>query len=196
MKNKQDQQIGTERLCTDQPLCSQNRIFNALNNLNMLRTPLLLFTLLFAFSTFSQSDTSETNSLYNKILNLDQTVRNDPARQVSNFNPSDTASLPIGIVREIGETIYIICIDSAYFTPQGAFFNVYMALDFPNTDKDVAFAAKGIQFNPQGVIVSNGARLQLISEQVVNLGPNTQMVFKDDGNNFIEWDCNGYKQTG
>lgn len=159
---------------------------------------LLLILLLFATPTFSQNsqDTTGISGLYNKIISLDETVRNNPNRQVSNFNPSDTASLPIGIVKEIGQTKYIICIDSAYFTPQGAFFNVYMALDFPNTTKKIAFAAKGIQFNPQGVIVSNGARLQLVSQQVVNIGPKTQMVFKNDGQNFIEWDCNGYKQAG
>lgn len=161
----------------------------------------LLFGLLlfFASSSFAQTapnDTTGINALYNKILNLDETVRNEPSRQVSNFNPSDTASLPIGIVKEIGNSIYIICIDSAWFTPQGAFFNVYMALDFPNSPKKIAFAAKGIQFNPEGVIVSNGARLELVSEQVVNIGPKTQMVFKNDGQNFIEWDCNGYKQAG
>lgn len=155
----------------------------------------LAILLLIGNSAFSQ-DTSGVNALYNKILNLDDKVRNNPNRQVSNFNPSDTASLPIGIVKEIGQTKYIICIDSAYFTPQGAFFNVYMALDFPNSPQKIAFAAKGIRFNPQGVIVSNGARLQLVSQQVVNLGPKTQMVFKNDGQNFIEWDCNGYKQAG
>ena len=37
----------------------------------------------------------------------------------------------------------------------------------PNSPKKIAFAAKGIQFNPQGVIVSNGARVQLVSQQVV-----------------------------
>ncbi len=164
------------------------------------RMPKLLFALLLLFTTptftFSQTDSSAINALYNKILNLDETVRNEPNRQVSNFNPSDTASLPIGIVKEIGQTIYIICVDSAWFTPQGAFFNVYMALDFPNSPRKIAFAAKGIQFNPEGVIVSNGSRLELVSQQVVNLSPNTQMVFKDDGQNFIEWDCNGYKQAG
>lgn len=160
---------------------------------------LLGFILFFTTPIFAQTtpnDTTGINALYNKIINLDETVRNEPNRQVSNFNPSDTASLPIGIVREIGNTIYIICVDSAWFTPEGAFFNVYMAMDFPNSGKKIAFAAKGIQFNPEGVIVSNGARLELVSEQVVNIGPKTQMVFKDDGQNFIEWDCNGYKQAG
>ncbi len=160
----------------------------------------VLFCIFFLFTTptYSQNsqDTTGVNALYNKIISLDNKVRNNPSLQVSNFNPADTASLPIGIVKEIGNRYYIICVDSAYFTPQGAFFNVYMAMHVPNSPKRVAFAAKGIQFNPQGVIVSNGARLQLVSEQVVNLGPKLQMLFKDDGQNYIEWDCNGYKQAG
>lgn len=89
---------------------------------------LLIILLLFTTPTLCQTDSSEISNLCNRILTLDQTIRNDPSRQVSNFNPSDTASLPLGIVKQIRQTIYIICIDSAYFTPQGAFFNVYMAL--------------------------------------------------------------------
>ena len=69
---------------------------------------------------------------YNRILSLDEEIRNNPGAQANNFNPEDSASLPIGIVKEIGNTIYIICIDSARFTPQGAFFSVYMAMDFPD----------------------------------------------------------------
>jgi hypothetical protein len=176
---------------------------NGLGNLSsqIFDMPLLPFLLLLFFATptlgqSSQDTTDQLEGLYNKILNLDDKVRNDPNRQVSNFNPSDTASLPIGIVQEIGESKYIICIDSAYFTNQGAFFNVYMALDFPGADQPVAFAAKNIQFNPQGVIVSNGARLQLVSQQVISINPKMKIVFKNDGQNFIEWDCNGYKQAG
>lgn len=167
-------------------------IFAAMKNLS-----LLFFILFLAMNcSYGQVDTSAIQNLYDRIISLDEKVRNDPTSQVSNFNPSDSASLPIGIVREIGNTIYAICIDSARFTPQGAFFSVYMAMDFPGADRKIAFAAKNIQFNPQGVIVGNGARLNLISRQVINLGPKTQLVFKDDGENFIEWDCNGYKQTG
>jgi len=162
-----------------------------------------LLVLLISFGSYGQQDTtsvpqdsSAIQGLYNRILSLDQEIRNNPLMQTLNFNPLDTASLPVGIVKEIGNVIYVICIDSAKFTPQGAFFNVYMALDFPDSPKKVAFAAKNIQFNPQGVIVSNGARLQLVSQQVLNLGPKVQMIFKNNGKNFIEWDCNGYKQAG
>lgn len=157
----------------------------------------LLILLFFSdFACCQVEDTSAISNLYNHILNLDNQIRNDQSKQTSTFNPSDSSSLPIGIVKEIGETKYIICIDSAYFTPNGAFFNVYMALDFPNSDKPLAFAAKGIQFNPKGVSVANGARLELISQQVVNLGPKVQAVFKGDGQNFVEFDCNGYKLAG
>jgi len=171
-----------------------------MRTLHILSTLILLLN---TFTSFSQSDTSSVSTdtsgiqkLYNRILTLDEEIRNNPNMQTSNFSSLDSTSLPIGIVKEIGNTKYIICIDSAKFTPQGASFNVYMALDFPDSPNKIAFAAKNIQFNPQGVIVSNGARLQLVSEQVVNLGPKMQMVFKNDGKNFIEWDCNGYKQAG
>lgn len=157
----------------------------------------LIICFLFTVSASkAQEDTAATNNLYNRILSLDEEVRNDPSRQTTNFNPSDTASLPIGIVREIGNTKYIICIDSAYFTPDGAFFNVYMAMDFPRAESKIAFAAKGIQFNPKGVSVANGARLELVTKQVVNIGPKHQLVFKNDGKNFVDFDCNGYKQAG
>jgi hypothetical protein len=157
---------------------------------------LLLFIPLFALNSYSQEDSSAIQNLYDRIISLDEEISNNPQKQTNNFNPSDSASLPIGIVKEIGNTIYIICIDSARFTPQGAFFSVYMALDFPNSDKKIAFAAKNVQFNPQGVIVGNGSRLQLVSEQAIDLGPKTQLVFRDDGQNFIEWDCNGYDKAG
>ncbi|MDA7762197.1 hypothetical protein N8927_03270 [Crocinitomicaceae bacterium] len=161
----------------------------------------------FSLSCFAQTGTTSNNdtipmdssgvsALYNRIISLDEEIRNNPGAQANNFNPQDSATLPIGIVKEIGNTIYIICIDSARFTPQGAFFSVYMAMDFPGADRKIAFAAKNIQFNPQGVLLGNGSRLQLVSEQVVALGPKTDLVFKADGQNFIEWDCNGYKQSG
>lgn len=155
--------------------------------------PFLSF--LFCLNFFAQTDTT-TSALERHIFALHERVMNDPSIQSDYFNPQDSASLPVGIVKQIGGTIYAICIDSAFYTPQGAYFNVYMAMDFPGSERKIAFAAKNIHFNPQGVLVSQGARLQLVSRKTVNLGANAQLVFKDDGLNFIEWDCNGYKQAG
>lgn len=159
-----------------------------------MRLLVLLLLTLCVFPVVAQQDTTQ-QGLYNKIISLDEQLRNDPSKLTSNFTPSDTSSLPIGIVRQIGATEYIIAIDSAWFTPDGAFFNVYMAINPPKADKPIAFAAKGIQFNPKGVSVANGAKLELISEQVVKVGPNFEMVFKNDGQNYVEFDCNGYKLT-
>ncbi|MES2555561.1 MAG: hypothetical protein V4604_05380 [Bacteroidota bacterium] len=160
-----------------------------------MKLPLLILFLCFASFLHAQTDTT-TTALERKIFALNDRVINDPSLQTDHFSSGDSSSLPIGIVRNIGNVIYAICIDSAYYTPDGAYFNAYMAMDFPGCDRKIAFYAKNVHFNPQGVIVSQGARLQLASEKRVNLGPNAHLVFKNDGNNFIEWDCNGYKQAG
>ncbi|MGV6860476.1 MAG: hypothetical protein ACWA41_01825 [Putridiphycobacter sp.] len=110
-----------------------------------------------------------------------------------NLSIDSTASLPIGIVKIIGGTKYIIAIDSAEFTPTGAYFNAYMALDFPGSDERIAFAAKHIKFNPKGVIGGEQAKLALVSEHYINLGPKNKLHLPSDGSNYIEWDCNGFK---
>ncbi len=152
----------------------------------------LTVILFFKSSVFAQNDSTKANA----ILALCERIENDENLHSDRFNTNSKPTLPIGIVRKIGNTMYIICIDSAKYTTQGAFFNVYMALDLPGAGRKVAFEAKNIQFNPKGVIGGSGARLQLVSKATVSLGPNMQMIFKDDGYNFIEWDCNGYQKAG
>lgn len=119
----------------------------------------------------------------------------DPSKQVGNLNPDSIPSLPIGLMKEINGTKYIIAIDSAEFTPQGAYFNAYMALEFPGADHPLAFAAKHIKFNPEGVVGGDLAKLQLVSEHVLSLGPNSELYLPPNGNNYIEWDCNGFKSV-
>ncbi len=159
-----------------------------------------LFLTLIAVIIFSnaqgQTDSTSTNTLYNHILSLDSTIRNDLSKQTTSFNPTDTSSLPIGIVTDIGGVKYAICIDSARFSPTGAEFSVYMAMDFPGAGRKIAFAAKNIKFNPKGVLVSQGTRLKLVSQDTVNLGPNASLIFKNDGGNFINWNCEGYQSCG
>lgn len=144
------------------------------------------------FKFFAQEDSLKVN----RILALCERIENDERFQNNPTSQSSNSTLPIGIMQQVGNTMYIICIDSARYTTDGAYFNVYMALDFPGADRKIAFEAKNIKFNPKGVIGGTGARLQLVTEQKVNLGPNMQLVFKNDGFNYIEWDCNGYSQAG
>lgn len=112
---------------------------------------------------------------------------------VDNFIDDTTATLPVGIRKEIGGTIYIIAIDSAEFTPEGAYFNAYMAMQFPGADERIAFAAKHIKFNPKGVLGGEQAKLALVSEHYINMGPNNILHLPDDASNYVEWDCNGFK---
>jgi hypothetical protein len=118
---------------------------------------------------------------------------NNPDSQVGNFSADSLASLPIGIRKEIAGTTYIIAIDSAEFTPTGAYFNAYMAMEFPGCDERIAFAAKHIKFNPKGVLGGEQAKLALVSEHRIAMGPNSTLYLPKDGSNYVEWDCNGFK---
>ncbi len=117
-------------------------------------------------------------------------------RITGNISPDSLSSLPVGIMKEIGNTRYIIAIDSAKFLPDGAFFNAYMAIEFPGSGKRLAFAARNIKFNPSGVVGGNQARLVLVSDHTITLTPDLKLHIPADGNNFIEWDCNGFKGIG
>ncbi len=120
---------------------------------------------------------------------------NRPDMQTYNLDVDSSASLPIGIVKEIGGVKYIIAIDSAEFLPNGAYFNAYMALEFPGAQERIAFAANHIKFNPLGVTGGEQAKLMLVSEHNIKLGPKNVLHLPADGSNYIEWDCNGYKSV-
>lgn len=111
---------------------------------------------------------------------------------VDQIDANALTSLPIGIVREIGATRYIIAIDSAIFKPTGAYFNAYFAIEFPNTDKRVCFAGKNIKFNPQGVIGGEQSKLVLVSEHQFKISPKINLHLIPDGKNYVEWNCEGF----
>jgi len=119
----------------------------------------------------------------------------DPERQVGNMNPDSLPSLPVGIVKTVGQTDIIIAIDSAYFLPDGAYFSAYLALDFPGADEKLAFAAKDIKFNPKGIIGGEQSKLILVSRHLIELGPNTHLLLENDGQNFVSWSCNGFESV-
>lgn len=115
---------------------------------------------------------------------------------VSQLDPSQLSTLPIGIVREIDGKSFIIAVDSARITPQGGFFSAYAAVKLPNTADDdfLAFAAKNVSFKPNGGIgVSSATRLLLVSERTIQINEKVKLRLLADGNNYIEWDCNGFQ---
>ncbi len=166
---------------------------------------LIVFTISMGYTSWAQNtptaDSASLSAMRSRALALDSMVRNNPDMQTSSIagNP-DGLTLPIGIVKELSPNgvIAIICIDSARFTPNGATFDVYMALDWPGTKGKLAFAAKGISFNPKGVMPGSSANevsLKLIGDQTLQLGPKNKLIFKGDGTNFINWNCDGYQSA-
>jgi hypothetical protein len=81
-----------------------------------MKQSLLILSFLFSFGAFTQTDTT-TSNLEQYIFAIHERVINDPSMQSDYFNPQDTASLPIGMVKQIGSVIFAICIDSAYYAP-------------------------------------------------------------------------------
>lgn len=106
-----------------------------------------------------------------------------------------SASLPIGIYKQIGQATYIIAVDSARFLPAGASCSAYMAIALPGMADSIAFAAKNIGINPKGVLSGNvgSSRLLLVSNHRIKLSPKITMVLKNDGHNYVEWNCNGFQ---
>lgn len=138
------------------------------------------------FSTLRAQELS-----YDEVLAVTDKVQQEQ-RFVGALSESHLHSLPIGIIKQIGETRYLIAIDSAYFTPQGAYFHAYMAIEFPGTDKKIAFAARNIKFNPSGVMGGPQSRLSLVSDHRISISNQLELHLPPDGTNYVEWNCNGF----
>ncbi|MBD0254887.1 MAG: hypothetical protein ICV83_04135, partial [Cytophagales bacterium] len=116
----------------------------------------------------------------------------DEGRTVDHLTEDQLADLPVGIARKIGETTYIIAIDSAYSDERGWFLSAYASLTLPGATQPVAFAARNIAFSQGGLRATNQARLVLVSPQTVPLR-DMELVLPADGHNYVEFDCNGFK---
>lgn len=143
-------------------------------------------------SLFSQTTPPQNNPLANEVFSICNKVTSEN-RYAGNFPADSTVSLPIGIVKNLGGTQYVIAVDSARFLPNIALCSAYMAIDLPGTLDKIAFAAKNIGVNPKGVMSTNNSRLVLVSEHHIRISQNVMMILKKDGTNYIEWDCNGFK---
>jgi hypothetical protein len=153
--------------------------------------PLIICLLVFAHMRLTAQQDSIADPLQSYILSLSNKVETEN-KLVGNMNPDSAANLPFGIVKEIGATRYIICIDSAKYLSNAAFMSAYMAMEFPGSQQKICFSAQNIAFNPKGVMPGPNTKLVLVSEHRISLGPKITMVLKPDGYNYVEWDCNGF----
>lgn len=141
--------------------------------------------------SFSQSD-STSNPKIDKVISMVNTVETNN-NFLDQLSPDSNVVLPFGIIKKIGEARYVVAIDSVNFKPGGAYFCAYAAIDFPGSSKKLAFEALNIKFNPKGVVGGNQARLMLVSEHSIKINNTVTLKLKPDGQNFVEWDCNGFK---
>lgn len=148
------------------------------------------FILILSENIFGQND-SIIDPLQSYILSLQNKIETED-RTVGNMNPDSVANLPFGIVKEVGATRYIVCIDSAKFGNNSAHMSAYMAMEFPGAQQKLCFSAQNVAFNPKGVMPGPNTKLVLVSEHRISLGPKVTMVLKPDGFNYVEWDCNGF----
>lgn len=153
--------------------------------------PLTIIIFLFAILRLSAQQDSIADPLQSYILSLSNKVETED-KLVGNMNPDSAANLPFGIVKEIGATRYIVCIDSAKYVSNAATMSAYMAMEFPGSQQKICFSAQNIAFNPKGVMPGPNTKLVLVSEHRISLGPKITMVLKPDGQNYVEWDCNGF----
>ncbi len=153
--------------------------------------PLFIFLFISAFLRLSAQQDSIADPLQSYILSLSNKVETED-KLVGNMNPDSAANLPFGIVKEIGSTRYIVCIDSAKYVSNAATMSAYMAMEFPGSQQKICFSAQNIAFNPKGVMPGPNTKLVLVSEHRISLGPKITMVLKPDGFNYVEWDCNGF----
>lgn len=148
----------------------------------------VVIIVVFTLNTAISQRFSTTEEIISFCEQIDEEMR-----YVGSINTDSLPSLPIGIHKSIGGVDLTIAVDSARFKTNGAFFDAYMALQIPGMNEKLAFRATNIQFNPKGVIGGAESRLVLVSDQTIRMGPNIDFVLPGDGNNYVEWDCNGFK---
>jgi hypothetical protein len=168
---------------------------NPSKQMNMLLQKSFFCLTLFCLPIFSYAQNADTSrNLADKIIALHDKIIEE-GKTTNQLTEKDLASLPIGIIKDVGGITYMIIIDEAKFTPQGAFFNAYLALEFKLSGKKIAFVGRNIGFHPGGIASSTGSRLELASQEKIAINDKVNLFLKADGRNFVEFDCNGFKSV-
>lgn len=111
------------------------------------------------------------------------------------LSENDLADLPIGVVKQIGNSVYVIAIDSAYWDGRGWFFSAYASVKFPGASRPIAFRAQKVGFNKGGLASLSETKLVLAAPQWITLSDDVVLELPADGRNFVEFDCEGFKSV-
>ncbi len=136
----------------------------------------------------------DTSSFANYINNISKKVI-EGNMLIDNLTPNDLTTLPVGIVKNIGPTQYVIIIDSVQYTATGnPTISAYISIKVPSSNTHIAFAGKGIEFHPGGILAGNSTKLVLVSDHRIPFGQKIDMVLEAKAqNNYVEWNCQGFK---
>jgi hypothetical protein len=157
-------------------------------------TLILLVMAVPAYAASTPVNPADTASLADNIrAKVDEVLRQ--GKTTDRLTENDLANLPIGIGKEIGGKKYFIIVDSVRFTPETAYLNAYAVLGITGTNKELAFAATNIEFQPGGLSTSMSTKLHLVSSETIPFGSNIDLVLASDGSNYVEFDCNGFKSV-
>ena len=154
----------------------------------------ITFVILFLLSVTSFAQESDGQGLADKIRAWHDEIL-ERGKTTDKLTREDLASLPIGLIKEVGGISYMIIIDDAKFTPQGAFFNAYLTLDFKMSGHRLTFVGRNIGFHPGGIGSSTSSKLELASDENIAISEDVNLLLKADGRNYVEFDCNGFKSV-
>ncbi|SEW39685.1 hypothetical protein SAMN05428988_5134 [Chitinophaga sp. YR573] len=142
----------------------------------------------------SDTDTSKNTGIESYVEGVFNKIK-EKGSFVNFLSNENLGTLPVGLVREINGKVYVIAIDSARVTTTGAYFSAYFRFTFPGTQSDLIFGGKNIAFTPGGIAASASTKLVLLKDKEIGLNEHLDLVFPGDGSNFVEWDCNGFKDA-
>lgn len=110
------------------------------------------------------------------------------------YDPGKDVKFPIGIVREIGGKPYVAAITSSEFYTDHSLLDVYFQFAFPGGKMPLAFGAKGVRFNSQGLELSSGVRLELLSDCTPIENGRFKVTFKAGGGTYAQFGCGGVER--
>jgi hypothetical protein len=116
-------------------------------------------------------------------------------KYIESLSLDDLHNLPVALKKTIGNTTYVIGIDSVNFYQGSAYFNAFIAVKLPNTVKHICFEARQIRFNPAGVIGGGQSKLVLVAAPVIKINKNVELELNDNGGNFVSWNCSGFQSV-
>ncbi len=158
----------------------------------MIRIKLVIIFTFFIAVIQAQNTPTATGEVVSVGKSVLDKVRAE-GRMVETLTATDLVSLPIGISKEINGKSYVVAIDSTKYTDGESVLSIYTEFTIPGTDRNLIFSAKNISFTPGSLSFTSGTKLQLENQQVIPINNKVALLLPGNGQNYIEWDCNGFK---